>query len=581
MSRNIEETGLCKNRSGDDYSAKQLDWSYRKNALARIDKRISRLVDTEDEDYETGDEGLKRQRELAARRRDFLKKREERLRNQKMRLMKFNEKVKVPFERSISINTFSDVGKNLKKKLALFTESIVSGDDEADEYHSDAENTWSTVEATSYAKLTINPIRKIVEEMKKERNPEKKMISLSIGDPTVYGNFDPPKEAINAVQKALLEKKGNGYLPSNGLLKARQAVAKHLACNEIYLEEKKIKLNRVEYKDDDIILTSGCSQALELCISVLMEHDTNHLNRNRSSSSSSDDNFTTDNILIPRPGFSLYKTLAHSLKIETRSYALNSYENWHADLHHMESLIDERTKAILLLNPSNPCGSNYNLEHLQNILKIAQRHHLVVIADEIYANLVYNNEKFFFASQLTQSVPIMSCGGLGKRYMVPGWRLGWISIYDPIDVLSDVKVGLLALCQRILGPCALIQAALPDILENTPQSYHQNNIDKLSRSAKLAYELLCRNDVLEPVMPSGAMYMMVRINVDMLELVNGKEVNSRWFTEELIVEQSVMCLPGECFEYPNSFRIVLTVPVDDLRDACQRIDEFCKDHRRR
>ncbi|GBM82733.1 Tyrosine aminotransferase [Araneus ventricosus] len=137
-----------------------------------------------------------------------------------------------------------------------------------------------------------------------------------------------------------------------------------------------------------------------------------------------------------------------------------------------------------------------------------------------------------------------------------------------------VRSGLQALSQRIIGSNTLVQGALPSILKDTPETFFEDNIETVQRNANLAYSFL--NDVpgLCPVMPKGAMYMMVGIQKSCF----AKFKHDMDFVEGLMSEQSVFCLPGVCFDYPNYFRIVLTVPEELMIEACDRIKEFCTNH---
>ena len=163
---------------------------------------------------------------------------------------------------------------------------------------------------------------------------------------------------------------------------------------------------------DDVIIDSGCSCSLDMSICAIAN--------------------AGDNILVPRPGFPLYKTLANGLGIETKEYDLEPLKRWECNLDHMESIIDDNTKAILVNNPSNPCGSVFSQDHLLEILKVADYHKIPIIADEIYEHFVFSgaNKSYVPIASLTSTVPVLSCGGLTKRYLVPGWRLGWITIHD-------------------------------------------------------------------------------------------------------------------------------------------------------
>lgn len=103
----------------------------------------------------------------------------------------------------------------------------------------------------------------------------------------------------------------------------------------------------------------------------------------------------------------------------------------------LESLIDERTKAIVVNNPSNPCGSVYSREHLLDIINLAERYKLPIIADEVYGDMVFPGNEFYYMSELSQHVPILSCNALSKRFILPGWRFGWIAIHDPKNYLAS------------------------------------------------------------------------------------------------------------------------------------------------
>ncbi|MEQ2243846.1 hypothetical protein ILYODFUR_011026 [Ilyodon furcidens] len=397
------------------------------------------------------------------------------------------------------------------------------------------------VKPSEMAKNTLNPIRAIVDGMKLTPNPEKPMISLSIGDPTVFGNLPTDDAVLQALKDAIDSQKYNGYAPSVGYLKSRQAVANFYSSPEAPLEA------------EDVILTSGCSQAIELAINVFCNPG--------------------DSILVPRPGFSLYKTLAVSMGIEVKLYNLLPEKSWEIDLQHMESLIDERTSCLIVTNPSNPCGSVFSKEHLQKILKVASKHCVPILADEIYSDMVFPGCSCPSLASLSSDVPVLSCGGLAKRWLVPGWRMGWILIHDRNNIFgSEIRQGLVKLSQRILGACTIIQGALESILNNTPQGFYSNTISFLKSNSEICFNELSSVPGLNPVMPSGAMYLMVGIEMDHFPDFK----NDVDFTERLVTEQSVFCLPASAFEYPNFFRIVVTVPEALMEEACVRIREFCQ-----
>lgn len=213
----------------------------------------------------------------------------------------------------------------------------------------------------------------------------------------------------------------------------------------------------------------------------------------------------------------------------------------------MVSLIDDKTACILINNPSNPCGSNFSRQHLESILAVAEAYKLVIIADEIYEDMVFGDNKFYPLASLTDSVPILKVSGLAKRFLVPGWRVGWIFVHDRNEVLSEIRRSLFSLSNMILGANSLIQYSLPDIILNTPEEFFQDTNKKLESNANLSVDALTAIPGLHVVIPQGAMYVMVGVNIEEFKDIK----NDVEFSEKLLKEESVMVLPGECFHYPN------------------------------
>lgn len=303
----------------------------------------------------------------------------------------------------------------------------------------------------------------------------------------------------------------NGYAPCVGYDTARQAVADYLSHDG------------VELTSNDIILCSGCSSSLDLCITAIADASKNH------------------NILMPKPGFPAYRTLADCLGINVKTYNLIPENGWQIDLLHLESQIDDNTALIILNNPSNPCGSVYDENQLKAFLSIARRYQIPVLSDEVYEQLVFPGKKFVSIASLESGVPSLICGGLAKRFLVPGWRVGWIAIHDPINALGDIRKALSSLSQRVIGCNTVIQGALPKILLETPQSFHDDLVNTLSENAKVAHDAIQEIPGLVPYMPDGAMYMMVKIELERFP----QFVTTLDLIRSLMEEESVFCLPGD------------------------------------
>jgi tyrosine aminotransferase len=403
-----------------------------------------------------------------------------------------------------------------------------------------------TVRAAASATRFVNPIRAIVDTLTLAPTPDKPAIHLSIGDPTTFGNLPPPPEAVAAVQAALLSGQANGYAKSVGYDHARAAIAAAESRPGAPLTA------------EQVVIASGCSGALDLAISALAD--------------------AGSNILIPAPGFSLYKTLAAAKGVETRSYRCLPERGWEADLAQMAALVDARTAAIVVTNPSNPCGSVFARAHLEAIGAVARAARVPLIADEIYADMVFPGAEFHALAALAPDVPVLSCGGIAKRFLVPGWRLGWVAVHDRGGALArgGVPGALVSLSQLILGANTLVQAALPALLRDTPAAFFRDTMATLERHARLCHDALAAVPGLRPIMPRGAMYMMVGVDVAAFgpEIADDKD-----FTRLLAQEQCVSCLPAAIFDCPNFFRIVVTVPEDMLAAAMARITAFCAAHR--
>lgn len=309
---------------------------------------------------------------------------------------------------------------------------------------------WSTIKITKFASLTSNPFRKLKFDQKVKPNPDKEPITLQLGDPSVFGNFPPPKELLEALKKSV-DVDPFPYNPGHGRLEAREAVAE-------YSE------NRGAVTSEDIVLTSGCGHAMEMCILTLVEPG--------------------ENVLIPRPCYS-YRQLTDGMGIETRAYNLDSSNEWEVDLELMESLIDEKTRAIIVNTPGNPCGNVFSKEHVLKILEIAERYKVPIISDEIYEYMTFGAQ-FHPLASLSENVPILTCSGLSKRFLVPGIRMGWIIISDRHGALEEVRTGLLNLTGRILGPNSTVQISLPEILKNVPQKFFDETM------ITIAVSVLCQ-----------------------------------------------------------------------------------------
>ncbi|KAI9917608.1 hypothetical protein PsorP6_013145 [Peronosclerospora sorghi] len=385
------------------------------------------------------------------------------------------------------------------------------------------------VEPSAFSKRCSNPIRKIVDNIKRPSTSTKTLIPLSLGDPTVFGNLHCPDVLVQAIVRNARSMQHNGYIHSAGSEVARAAIAQRFGSP------------RAPLTMEDVIIASGCSGAIEIAFQGLLNPG--------------------DNILLPKPGFPLYQALCESHQVECRFYNLMPEKKWEIDLHQMQSLVDDRTKAILINNPSNPCGSVYSKPHLENILALAEQNKIPIIADEIYGDMVFGSNVFFPIATLTKTVPVVAVGGLAKQFLIPGWRVGWIMVHDRNHVLRDVRTAYFKLSQNILGANSLVQSVIPDLLTPAPGSAEEQSLvhfktryfATLAENAQFTIDTLSKIPGLEVVVPQGAMYAMVKVQTDVLTTIH----DDFDFTQKLLEEESVFVLPGQVTSVHRNGAIVV------------------------
>ncbi|CAI8606953.1 unnamed protein product [Vicia faba] len=195
-------------------------------------------------------------------------------------------------------------------------------------------------ESKANSTITIKGILSLLMESLDENN-SKRVISLGMGDPTLSTCFPNTKVAEEAVADALHSAKFHGYAPTPGLLQARRAIAKYLSDDLPY-----------ELSSDDVFITCGCTQAIDVSFTLLAR--------------------PAANILLPRPGFPIYELSAAFRQVEVRHYDLLPEKGWEVDLDAIEALADRNTVAIVIINPGNPCGNVYTYHHLEKIAKTAK-----------------------------------------------------------------------------------------------------------------------------------------------------------------------------------------------------------------
>ncbi|PVH34375.1 hypothetical protein PAHAL_8G208000 [Panicum hallii] len=374
------------------------------------------------------------------------------------------------------------------------------------------------------------------------------VVPMGHGDPSAFPCFRTAPEAVDAVAGALRSGEHNSYATSVGLKPARRSIAKYLSRDLPY-----------ELSPDDIYLTSGCSQAIEIICSVLARPGAN--------------------ILLPRPGYLFYEARATFNGMEARYFNLLPEKDWEVDIHGVQALADDNTVAMVIVNPGNPCGNVYTYEHLAKVAETAQKLGIFVITDEVYAHLTFGERKFVPMGVFGTVVPVFTLGSISKRWVVPGWRLGWIVTNDPNGVFQRTKVVdcMKSYLDISSDPPTFVQGAIPKLLENTKEEFFNKTVKILRETADICWEKLKGiNSITCPSKPEGSMFVMVKLDLSCLQDIK----DDMDFCCRLAKEELVVLLPGCAVGYKNWLRITFAIDPSSLEDGLDRLKSFCLRHKK-
>jgi len=378
-------------------------------------------------------------------------------------------------------------------------------------------------------------IRDIVKASEEAKKAGKDLIYLNIGDPVKYG-FKTPDSIIEVVCQALW-KNYNSYSDSPGIPEAIEAIRN-------YALKKGIE-------PIDIYITQGATEAIEFAISALVN--------------------SKENILLPCPCYPLYQAIISKFRIEPRYYFLDENKNWEPDIESIESLIDKKTRAIVIINPNNPTGAIYSKEALKKIVEIAQKYNLVIFSDEIYDQYILeDNLEHVSIASLSNSVPVVTFNGLSKNYFAPGFRIGWGIISGPKEILKDYIEAIHKLARTRLCAPHPLQFAIPVALNNE-NHYIRDVIIKLKRRRDILIGGLNQIPFISCVKPLGAFYAFPSINIP--------DIDDLEFTKRLILEEGVVVVHGSGFGQKSGtkhFRIIFLPEEETLKKALERIDRFVR-----
>ncbi|HET7397194.1 MAG TPA: pyridoxal phosphate-dependent aminotransferase [Intrasporangium sp.] len=378
----------------------------------------------------------------------------------------------------------------------------------------------------------------VMDEARRLEDEGHRILKLNIGNPAPFG-FEAPEDILIDVIRELPT--AQGYCDSKGILSARRAVAQHYQLRDF-----------PHINVDDIYLGNGVSELIVMAMQGLLNNG--------------------DEVLIPAPDYPLWTAAASLSGGNPVHYLCDEQSDWAPDLDDIASKITHRTKAIVVINPNNPTGAVYPAEVLQGIADLARKHQLVIMADEIYDKILYDDAKHTSIATLAPDLFCLTFNGLSKAYRVAGFRSGWVALSGPkeharsyiegLDILANMR-----LCANVPAQHA-IQVALGGY-----QSINELILPggRLLEQRDRAWKLLNAIPGVTCTKPQGALYLFPRLDPDVYDIHDDER-----FALDLLREQKLLIVQGTGFNWPtpDHFRLVFLPRVDDLEDAIGRIADF-------
>jgi len=368
------------------------------------------------------------------------------------------------------------------------------------------------------------------------------IISLNIGNPGLFG-FRTPE----TMRLAMIENLGQAepYCHQKGIFPAREAVV---------MQQQNRGVQGVTA--NEVFIGNGVSELIDLSLRALLNPG--------------------DEVLVPSPDYPLWTAAVALNGGIVRHYQCHRHNSFIPNASDMEKLVSDRTRAIVVINPNNPSGAVYPRETLQEIVELAERHQLVILTDEIYDQMVYDDAEFIPMATLVENTVCLTYSGLSKIYRACGYRVGWCVFSGELDQAEEYIHGMellsaLRLCSNVPGQWA-VQTALGGF---------QSIVDlvqpggRLYQSRQAIIDRVEQSDYLSLQRPMGAMYAFVRLD----PRFDGA-FDDQAFALELLEKHHVLVAPGSSFNTPyrDHFRITTLPDTETLDLVFDRIDACLAQH---
>ena len=357
----------------------------------------------------------------------------------------------------------------------------------------------------------------------------KDVISLGVGEPDFITPWEIRDAGVQAIKKGYTQ-----YTSNNGLLGLRQEIS-------TYLKER----YSVDFGADDVVITVGASEAIDITLRAIVDED--------------------DEVLIPDPSYVSYKPCVELLGGVPVSIPCDGENGFKLTPENLEKVITDKTKAIIFPYPNNPTGGVMEKEFIEKIIPVIIKHDLVVISDEIYAELTYGVKHTSIASFSELKDRVVLISGFSKSFAMTGWRVGYVA--GP----KDIKTALLKIHQyaSICAPIFSQYAAMSALTTGKKNNYAvvSEMRDEYDKRRKFMYKTFTDMG-LECFEPRGAFYIFP--SVESLNMT-GEE-----FATALLKSKKVAVVPGDAFgEFGKYYiRVSYAYSMKNLIEAMERIKEF-------
>ena len=364
------------------------------------------------------------------------------------------------------------------------------------------------------------------------------IVSLNIGNPGAFGFRTPETMRLAMIENL---RSAEGYCHQKGIFPAREAVV-------MQQQERGVR----GVSADDVFIGNGVSELIDLTLRALLAAD--------------------EEVLVPSPDYPLWTAAVNLNRGRAVHYPCPPERGFIPSPDEIESLITKRTRAIVVINPNNPTGAVYPRQVLEAIARIAEKYHLVVLADEIYDQMTYDGAEFVPMATLVQHTLCCTLSGLSKVYRACGYRVGWAAFSGDVEHSREYLSALellssLRLCSNVAGQWA-VQTALGGY-----QSIRElvTPGGRLYESRKAIVDAVGRSRFLYLTPPMGAMYAFVGVQTESLP-----DFDDQQFALDLLEHKHVLVAPGTSFNVPyrNHFRVTNLPEPQMIADVFGRMEEL-------